>query len=53
MGDAKFGCPHHRAAHRFGAALVADRTRQATRLRPPPVAVHDDGDMERRARAGR
>ena len=42
-----------RAAHRLDAAPVALEARQAARLRPAAVAVHDDGDMRRRARRRR
>ena len=34
-------------ADRLHARLVAGRARQGARLRPPAVAVHDDGDVRR------
>jgi len=37
-------------ARGLGAAAVPRRPRQPARLRPAPVAIHDDGDMRRRAR---
>ena len=45
IGDAELDRRAHRAAHRLDAAPMALETRQAARLRPAPVAVHDDGDV--------
>ena len=41
------------ASHRLGAALMTHGPRQPPRLRPPPIAIHDDRDVQRRRRAGR
>ena len=42
----------HRPPHRLDAAAVAFETRQAARLRPAAVAVHDDGDVPGRLAQG-
>ncbi len=46
-GNAELARAAHDAAHRVGAAAMAGDARQAARLRPPAVAIHDDGDVVR------
>ena len=43
----------NRAAHRLDAAPMTLDARQAARLRPASVAVHDDADMSWPTRIGR
>ncbi len=46
--DAELARRAHRAPQRLDAAAMPFPARQTARRRPAPVAVHDDGDVERR-----
>ena len=46
--DTQFGCPPDTAAHGLRSSLVAGDPRQAACLGPAAVAIHDDGNMNRR-----
>src|SRR5205085_12038421 len=48
IADAATHREAHRLAERFHAAPMPLAARQAMRMRPAPVAVHDDGDMARK-----
>src|SRR5262249_28486752 len=50
IGDADRLRALDRLSYRFGATGVSGGARQPTRLRPTPVAVHDDGDVLGRRR---
>src|SRR5215468_7641597 len=45
--DAELVRRTHDTAQRLDAAAMAFRPGQTARRRPAPVAVHDDGDMQR------
>ena len=48
VADAQPNRAFRRRLHRLGAAPVPGRPRQSARRRPASVAVHDDGDVQRR-----
>src|SRR3984893_5184008 len=49
--DAEVARRAHRTPQRYDALTMPFPARQSARRRPAPVAVHDDGDVERRAEA--